>query len=80
MEAEPNELPSVCRLSQVVLSEMTARVRMNCAGPVRIVDERDSSETDARSDQLRMLDQAEVGESFDDSASIDVAASNSVIA
>ena len=50
------------------------------AEPQRIVDERDSAEADARSDQLRMLDQAEVGESFDDSASIDVAASNSVIA
>jgi len=26
------ELRSVCRLSQAVLSEMTARVRMSCAG------------------------------------------------
>jgi hypothetical protein len=36
-----NELQSVCRSSQGVLSEITARVRMSCAGPVRIVDGRD---------------------------------------
>jgi hypothetical protein len=37
---------------------MTASVRMSCAGLARIVDGRDSTEADARSNQLRMLDRA----------------------
>src|ERR1700730_9475789 len=51
-----NEFQPVCRLSHAVLSEMKARVRMSCAGLVRIVDGRESAEADARSDQLQMRD------------------------
>jgi hypothetical protein len=52
------ELQQITISLQAVLGEMTATVRMRCAGPVRIVDGRDSAEADARSDQLRMLDRA----------------------
>jgi hypothetical protein len=52
------ELQRITLRLQAVFSEVTARVRMSCAGPVRIVDGRDSAEAEARSDQLRMLDRA----------------------
>ena len=71
-EREPStDLQPVCSLSQTVLSEMTARVRMSCAGPVRIVDGRESAEADGRSDQLQMLDRDGVDKCFGGSASID---------
>jgi hypothetical protein len=47
-----------CAGLQAVSSEMTARVRISGAGPVRRADGQDSAEAGARSDQPRMLDQA----------------------
>jgi hypothetical protein len=46
-EAELQRIKTSLRLSQAVLSEMTAMVRMSCGGAVRIVDGRDSAEADA---------------------------------
>jgi hypothetical protein len=40
------------------LSEITVRVRMSCAGPVRTVDGRDGAEAGARSDELQIPDRA----------------------
>jgi len=52
------ELQRLTPESGVCLGRTATRLRTSCAGPVRIVDGRDSAEADARSDQLRMLDRA----------------------
>ena len=51
-EREPRRLTISSLPSQSVLSAMTVRVRMSCAGSVGVDDERDGTEADARRDQL----------------------------
>ena len=44
---------------QAVLGEITAKLRMSCAGPIRIPGGRDNAESGAQSDELQMAGQAE---------------------